>query len=425
MSADIEKLLAKMYHPGLKTIEPGLERVLRYLALLGSPHLRLPPVIHVAGTNGKGSLVAYLQAIFEAAGYRVHRYTSPHLVRFNERIVIAGKEITDEYLIELLHRVVGYIDQQPVTFFESTTAAAFLAFAEHPADIVLLETGMGGRLDATNVIDHPILTAITPVSLDHCQFLGDTVIAIAEEKSGIIKSGVPCVVGRQASEAANVIARNAEEKTAPIFRLGHEWQWRWQGREVVYESPERSLTLQPALPGLHQFDNAATAVACIDRLPQFAISDAHIKQGLSNAIWPGRLQHLVSGRYADILPPGIELWLDGGHNPAGGEALAQWLCARDLPVYLVCGMVKGKESAAYLQPLAPHIKELIAITIPGEPLSQPAEQLVMAARAAGINAACAPSLENALQTLGARAKTPAIICICGSLYLAGYVLATN
>jgi dihydrofolate synthase/folylpolyglutamate synthase len=347
MTSDIDSLLLRFYHPALKTIDPGLERVERFLKLIGSPQDRLPPVIHVAGTNGKGSLIAYLQAIFEAAGYSVHRYTSPHLVSFNERIVLNGKLVEDDYLRDLLARVERHIDDQPVTFFEATTAAAFLAFAEHPADVLLLETGMGGRLDATNMVAKPILTAITPVSSDHCSFLGDTVSAIAGEKAGIIKHGVACVTGRQQTEAANVIAEQAEALDAPLYRFDREWQLLWENGQAIYQSPERNMSINPALAGRHQYDNAATAVACIDRLPQFSITDSHIKQGLQNAEWPGRLQHMVKGRLPRLLPPGIELWLDGGHNPQGAEVLAQWLEDRDIKeTYVICGMVKGKDTGA-------------------------------------------------------------------------------
>lgn len=423
MADTIESLLSQMYHPGLKAIDPGLDRVISYLKLLGSPQLRLPPVIHVAGTNGKGSLIANLQSIFTQAGYRVHRYTSPHLVRFNERIVINGEPISDEYLKALLERVVGYIQEQPVTFFEATTAAAFLAFAEHPADVLLLETGMGGRLDATNVIDKPILTAITPISLDHCNFLGPTVEIIAYEKAGIMKSSVPCVVGRQTPDAAAVLTEQARRLHAPLYRYGHEWTLTGQG---VYQSSKRSITVTPALAGDHQFDNAATAIACIDQLAQFSISDTQIQQGVANTLWPGRLQPLKQGKLAALLPEGTELWLDGGHNPQGGEMLARWFASRgDVEIHVICGMVKGKETGAYLASMAPYIKQLYAIAIPQEELSQPPEQVLMAAQEAGIRAEVAASMEKALQTIGSRAKTPAIICICGSLYLAGRVLAAN
>jgi len=421
MNNDIEALLAQLYHPGLKAIDPGLDRVFAFLEVIGNPQLRIPPVIHVAGTNGKGSLVANLQGIFEAAGYRVHCYTSPHLVHFNERIVIAGKPIEDDYLQHLLETLLGYIKKQPVTFFEATTAAAFLAFCEHPADVVLLETGMGGRLDATNVLDTPLLTAITPVGLDHCEYLGDSIAAIAGEKAGIFKHGVPCVVGGQVSDAAQVIADKAALLGAPLYRMGQEWQV----NKNVYQSLQRTIALSPALVGKHQIDNAATAVACCDQIDGFTLTDTHIMQGIQNAVWPGRLQHL-HGRYAGMLPQGIELWLDGGHNPHGAAVLAQWFSEQKVAeIHVICGMVKGKDTKGFLQILSPYITRLYAIAIPDESLSQPAQQIEQAGQELGVSVQCCSSLENALQTIAAHAKTPAIVCICGSLYLAGKVLAGN
>lgn len=426
MREDIAILLERMHHPSLQAIEPGLERVGHFLELIGSPHKRLPPVVHVAGTNGKGSLIAYLGAILEAAGYSVHRYISPHLIRFNERIQLNGKPIDNHYLASLLQRVVGYIDQQPVTFFESTTAAAFLAFSERPADILLLETGMGGRLDATNVVEKPLLTAITPISLDHCNFLGNTIPEIAAEKAGILKQGVPCVVGRQRVDAGKVIEKAAKKLKCPLYRYDKEWQLMWEMGKTLYESPKRTITLNPSLAGRHQFDNAASAVACADMLEGFNVSNEHIAQGLAHTVWPARLQRLTQGRFPAMLPKGMELWLDGGHNAQGADALAQWIGDRNMrEVYLVCGMIKSKDSLAYLRPLTPYVTGIYTVAIEDEPTSQMPEQLEMAAREAGMAAMSAPSVEKALQSIAQRAKTPAIICICGSLYLAGKVLAAN
>ncbi|NBO19889.1 MAG: bifunctional folylpolyglutamate synthase/dihydrofolate synthase, partial [Proteobacteria bacterium] len=234
MSQALQQLLDSMHHPSLELITPGLERVLAFLDLLGSPHRKLPPVVHVAGTNGKGSTLAYLHAILEGAGYAVHRYTSPHLVRFHERIILRGKPIEDAYLMDVLARAKALIERCPVTSFESTTAAAFLAFSEQPADILLLETGMGGRLDATNVVDTPLLTVITPIDMDHCAFLGSTISAIAGEKAGILKARVPCVVGRQLPEAARVLEVKAKPLSAPLYRMGREWQVSREGGQGVY-----------------------------------------------------------------------------------------------------------------------------------------------------------------------------------------------
>lgn len=426
MTNSIPSLLAQMHHNKLSQIDLGLERVERFLSLLGDPHKRLPPVIHVAGTNGKGSLLAFLNAIFEAAGYKVHRYTSPHLVSFNERIQIAGKNISDDYLKDILQRVVKHIDTQPVTFFESTTAAAFLAFCEQPADVVLLETGLGGRLDATNVVENPILTAITPVSYDHMEFLGNSIAKIAAEKAGIIKRHVPCVVGRQEKEALEVIKRKARELGAPLSLFWKDWKVIEEGENARFRSAKHTMLLKPALAGKHQFDNAATAIACVEQLPQFTVTDAHIQQGIANATWPARLQHLSSGKLANLLPKGVELWLDGGHNPQGGEMLAAWLAERNFShVTLVCGMMQGKDSAAFLKPLVPLVKHVYTVAIEGESLSQTAQQLQQTAQKATMKADAAASIENALQTIAQHGKTPAIVCICGSLYLAGQVLALN
>ena len=449
----VEAFFNRLQHPIMAGIDLSLDRMLRLLSLLGNPHKRLPPVIHVAGTNGKGSLIVYLHGILEAAGYRVHRYTSPHLVRFSERILLQGKEIDNAAMERLLRHLAPVLAAQPVTFFEATTAAAFLAFSESPADVLLLETGMGGRLDATNVVDKPIATVITPISFDHTEFLGNTLAKIAAEKAGIIKRGVPCIVGRQAPEALAVIEQKAASLNAPLSRLGIEWQVEsspspiggglgW-GRntdrpsqespppnlppngEGIYSSPQHQLILKPALAGEHQFDNAATAIACLAQLPQFTITDAHIAQGLANAVWPARLQPLTNHPYRKFLPENVQLFLDGGHNPQGGEILGAWLAQQALPVYLVCGMIKGKDMKQFLAPLAAHVQELVAVTIPDETNSQPASAVVAAAQGLGMQASAADTVEKALQTLAVRAKTPSIICICGSLYLAGKVLAAH
>ena len=421
MAHPIEQILQRLHHPVMERIDLTLDRMLRLLAMLGSPQKRIPPVIHVAGTNGKGSLLIYLQGMLQAAGYRVLRYTSPHLVHFRERIILQGQEIDNAYLETVLKHVASVLPAQPATFFEATTAAAFLAFAERPADVLLLETGMGGRLDATNVIAKPLLTAITPISFDHTEYLGTTLAAIAGEKAGIIKRGVPCVVGRQEEEAAQVIAKKAAALDAPLFRLGHEWQV--AGNE--YRSSQRTLTLVPSLAGKHQLDNAATAIACLEQLPQFTVSDEHIAQGLASAVWPARLQEL-EGAYAALLPPGVGLWLDGGHNPQGGQILGEWLAGRNGgDAYLICGMIKGKDMKAFLAPLAAHTQMLFGVAIPDENTSQPAASIVKTAAALGMQAQEAASVENALQTIAARAKTQDIVCICGSLYLAGKVLAAQ
>lgn len=459
MSAAIEHFLQRLQHPLIAGIDLSLDRMVRLLSLLRNPQKRLPPVIHVAGTNGKGSLVVYLHAIFEAAGYRVHRYTSPHLVHFSERILLQGKPIENAALEKLFRHLSPMLEQQQVTFFEAVTAAAFVAFSEKPADILLLETGLGGRLDATNVVENPLLTAITPISMDHTEYLGNTLAKITSEKVGIIKRGVPCIVGRQVEEVAGLIATQAVSLDAPLFRMGQEWRV----ENHHYISNTRNILLTPALAGEHQYDNAATAVACIEQMPQFKISDEQIQTGVKNAVWPARLQHLTDHPYCKLLPPEMELWLDGGHNQQGGEVLGKWLeqQSKHKKIYLVCGMIKGKDTTAFLANFAPYVRLLCAVTIINESNTQSAAVISEAAKNLGMEAQSCVSVEKALQTIADHAKTngivlpfssctssgvdscakahtssslpsseiklkhynqPAIACICGSLYLAGRVL---
>jgi dihydrofolate synthase/folylpolyglutamate synthase len=424
----------KGLHP--KVIDLSLDRMHRLLAALDHPERRLPPVVHVAGTNGKGSTVAFLRAMLEAAGLRVHVYTSPHLVRFHERIRLAGRLIDDEYLAALLEECEIANAKAPITFFEVTTAAALLAFAREPADIVLLETGLGGRLDATNVVDRPAVTAITRISYDHRQFLGDTLTAIAGEKAGILKPGVPAVLAPQPSEEAWLaLTARAAAIGAPIAQWRVEQRPAEAGGGFRYESTRRRLDLDmPGLVGAHQIGNAGVALATIDelmdRLPVIVDDDA-ARRGLQAVEWPARLQRLVRGPLLDRLPPGSELWLDGGHNDSAGEALAvqarSW-AAEDpaLPLLLVYGMLASKEPREFLAPLAPHVRAMRTVAIPGEDASLPAEGTAAAARACGIpDTSAADSVALALTDLAARYPGPARILICGSLYLAGTVLAEN
>jgi dihydrofolate synthase / folylpolyglutamate synthase len=419
----VEAFLNRLQHPLMAGIDLSLDRMVRLLALIGSPQKRLPPIIHVAGTNGKGSLIAYLHAIFEAAGYRVHRYSSPHLVEFRERIVLQGHMIENGHMEKIMRHMVPALAQQPVTFFEATTSAAFLAFSEVPADILLLETGMGGRLDSTNVIDKPVLTAITPISYDHMEYLGGTLEKIASEKAGIIKRNVPCVVGRQEQAALCVLESKAQQLAAPLSQMGRDWYV----EDGQYRSEKYHLALKPGLMGEHQLDNAATAVACIEQLPQFNITQQHIEQGLANVQWPARLQPLHDHPYTKYFTVGVELILDGSHNPQGGETLAKWFAGKraERKIYAVCGMLKGKDCKNFLKHLTPYLEELVAVTIPKDPNALPADAIAQAAQELGMGASVAPTIENALQSLAERVKTPAIICICGSLYLAGKVLAVK
>jgi dihydrofolate synthase / folylpolyglutamate synthase len=398
------------------------------MADLGNPQDRLPPVIHVAGTNGKGSTIAYLRAIAEAAGLRAHVYTSPHLVRFNERVRLAGRLIDDSALAAILEEIEHINAERPITFFEVTTAAAFLAFARAPADLVLLETGMGGRLDATNLVNNPAAIAITPISFDHMQHLGGTLALIAGEKAGIFKPEVTAALGPQPAEAAEIFAQRAHELGTELFRYGHEWRIEQRETGFRYVGQATIDLPAPVLPGRHQFDNAGLAVAVTENLPGFKITDAHRSTGLAKAEWPARLQRLTKGPLAKLLPPGWELFLDGGHNEAGGAALADWAASqRDgKPLDLVFGMLSTKEPAKFLAGLAPHVRRLRAVTTPSEPLAFPTAPLVEGAHAAGIrDAAAASDLAAAVRDLVAQGEKPSRILICGSLYLAGVVLTEN
>jgi len=348
-------------------------------------------------------------------------------VRFNERIVLAGAVIEDAALTALLDRCERANDGQPITFFEITTAAAFLGFAETPADIVLLEVGLGGRLDATNLVERPALCAITPVSLDHQHYLGDTVAAIAGEKAGILKPHVPAVIGPQPDDAAAVIAARAAALGATLFRHGADWSVESLSNGFVYRDARRRLDLPPpGLLGWHQIANAGTAVACMVQLAdRFPLSDNAIAEGVRQVRWPARLQRLTRGPLVDSLPQGIELWLDGGHNPSAGAALARTVAAwDDRPLRLVLGMLDTKDPAAFLRPLAPYLRGVRTVAVPGEAHALPPERLAALARDAGIEAEPAPSVTEAVAGLVA-AGAPVRILICGSLYLAGSVLAEN
>jgi dihydrofolate synthase/folylpolyglutamate synthase len=413
----------KTLHP--KGIDLSLDRVYRIMADLGHPERKLPPVLHVAGTNGKGSTVATLRALLEAAGYKVHVYTSPHLVRFAERIRLAGQLIAEGYLAELLKEVETVNAGRPITFFEVTTAAAFLAFARQTADACILEVGMGGRLDATNVVERPLASTIAPISLDHMQYLGTTLTEIAGEKAGILKPEVPAVIGVQPAEATAVLSARAAAIGAPLFRRSAEWHvdaradgFAYQGRRVV------DLPL-PALPGAHQTDNAALAIATLDRIDIFKISDTQLRAGLTRVEWPARLQRLTRGPLVALLPAGGEIYLDGGHNEAAGEILAAWAAGKhDKPLDVVVGMLSTKAPETFLRHLVPHARALRAITIPGEPLALPADAIADAARRVGMgDAAASPDATTAVADLARHGS--ARVLICGSLYLAGTILAAN
>jgi dihydrofolate synthase/folylpolyglutamate synthase len=421
--AILERLQA--LHP--KLIDLSLGRIETLLERLGSPQDRLPPVIHVAGTNGKGSTIAFLRAILEAAGKTVHAYTSPHLVRFSERIVLAGEIINEDDLVTLLSECERCNGGEEITFFEITTAAAFLGFASVEADILLLETGLGGRLDATNLVKKPALTAITPIGMDHMHYLGNSLAAIAYEKAAIQKNRVPSIVGPQDDAALKVILETADTIGAKPFVSGENWQVAEEAGGFCYSSDALTLHLPtPSLPGGHQMVNAGTAIACIEKLPHNTITDHAISTGLCNAVWPGRLQKLTEGLLVDKLADGWELWLDGGHNPAAGEALGDALTAwNEKPTYLISGMSENKQAVEFFQPLAAVAKNMRAIDIPGDHASLPAAEIASAGREAGFQAETASSFNTALNAILVYEPGPARILVCGSLYLLGHVYDQN
>ncbi len=419
----LERLM--QLHP--KLIDLSLDRVRRLLGKLGAPHLSLPPVVHVAGTNAKGSVIAMMRAALEAAGYRVHVHTSPHLVRFNERIRLAGQLIDDEALSALLEECELENGDDPITFFEITTCAALLAFSRTPADIVLLETGLGGRLDATNAIREAALTVITSISLDHQQYLGDTITAIAAEKAGILKPGVPCVVAEQLPEVRDVIMDKAAEVGAPLVVENIDWTIRRSLEEFIVNSAgEMRHLAPPSLDGPHQVHNAGVAVAALERLEGFTVSDEAIIEGFAKIEWPARLQRIRRGRLRAKLEHEFALWLDGGHNAAAAEAIAFWLSERDpMPLHLVLGMINTKDPGEFLAPLKDHIDSLYTVPIAGEAASWTTDDLTARARAVGLDATPAADVAGALGAIGQTEIGPARVLIAGSLYLAGKVLAES
>jgi dihydrofolate synthase/folylpolyglutamate synthase len=425
-----DAILARLQALHPKRIDLSLGRIERLLAALGHPERKLAPVVHVAGTNGKGSTVAFLRAMLEAAGKRVHVYTSPHLVRFHERIRLAGKLIDEAYLADVLARCEAANKGEPITFFEVTTAAAFVAFAETPADAVILEVGLGGRLDATNVIDRPAVTAITPVSRDHRDFLGDTIAAIAGEKAGILKPGVAAVIAPQTDEGLAVIAARAHAVGAPMMRFDVEWRVAPSATGMRYEGPRGAFDLpRPALIGEHQIVNAGTAITCLGEFAPDVWNESTIAHGLAEVEWPARLQRLTKGPLARIIeakaPQGSTLWLDGGHNPDAGDALARWAKNDPHPLYLAAGMLNTKDASGFFAPLEPYVQAAATVAIPGAEAGLSAEALAQYAFAAGLKVEPAADLATALMHLAAHAHTPARFLICGSLYLAGTVLAEN
>ncbi len=431
----VDAIVARLtaLHP--KLIDLSLDRVLRILDALGHPERQLPPVIHVAGTNGKGSTIAFLRAMLEAAGKRVHVYTSPHLVRFNERFRLAGPNggelVTDAELARTLEECERANAGAPITVFEITTAVGLVLFARHPADVLLLEVGMGGRLDATNVIERPLATVITPIALDHTEYLGGSIDQIATEKAGIIKKSVPVIVAAQHRDALSVIERRAARLEAPISVAGEHWTATEERGRLVYQDEAGLLDLPaPKLYGRHQFENAGLAIATLRAIKQFKIPQAAFETGIVKADWPARLQRLTHGSLVELAPKGSELWLDGGHNPEGGRAVAAALADLEervsRPLVLIVGMLSTKDSESFLRNFSGLARRVIAVPVPHQDKGLPAETVAGTARAIGLGATSRDNLKDALI---AAAKLdldpPPRILITGSLYLAGEVLAQN
>jgi dihydrofolate synthase / folylpolyglutamate synthase len=430
--ADVIARLSAL-HP--KRIDLSLDRMQRLLAALDHPQQKLPPVIHVAGTNGKGSTVAYLRAILEAAGLRVHTFTSPFLVRINEcyRLGRAGGGVLvgDDELVGVLRHCERVNAGEPITLFEAETAAAFCLFVQHPADVCLLEVGLGGRLDSTNVIESPLASVITPVSLDHMEYLGDSLTAIAGEKAAIIKRGVPVISAEQVPDAMAVIETQARRMRAPLFAAGEQWHVSVERGRLVYQDDRGLMDLAaPKLFGRHQFDNAGLAIATLRALDRLKIGHTAFEAGIVNADWPARMQRLSSGTLIEFGPKGSEIWLDGGHNAEGGRVAAAAL--GDLeervsrPLVVICGMMANKDASAFLANFAGLTRHIMAVDIPGRGKPMATDRLADAARALGMRVEASASVEAALRTLSNLAyEVPPRILITGSLYLAGHVLALN
>jgi len=429
LGAVAARLLA--LHP--KRIDLSLGRIERLLDALGHPERRLPPLIHVAGTNGKGSTIAFARAILEAAGKSVHVYTSPNLVRLNERFRLGrrdgGRLVEDAELVEVLRECEAKNGGAPITVFEVETAAAFLLFARHPADVLLLEVGLGGRLDATNVVERPLASVITRVSLDHHDFLGDSIEQIAAEKAGILKPGVPAVIASQAREALAVIERQAARLRAPLAIAGESWTATEERGRLVYQDDDGLLDLPaPKLYGRHQFENAGAAIAALRRAG-LKLPAAAFEAGMIRVDWPARMQRLSQGRLAALLPAQSELWLDGGHNADGGRAIAAALADLEervpRPLVLIVGMLATKDSAGFLKHFSGLARRVIAVPIANDK-AVPAATLAGVARDIGIPALARDDVESAIDIAGKLDLEPAPrVLITGSLYLAGEVLAAN
>lgn len=426
VQAQLDRLT--MLSPGADIL--GLERIAQLMARLGHPERRLPPVFHVAGTNGKGSTCAYLRAAIEAAGMSCHVFTSPHLIRFNERIRIAGELIEDRELAPLLAEVLEVGGDIGASFFEVTTAAALLAFSRAPADACIVEVGLGGRLDATNIISTPQICGIAQLGLDHQSFLGETIEAIAGEKAGIAKSGVPIVTLHYPASVANRIGQAIRDAGAVWHVKGGSWDAAaYQGR-LHYRDAQGKLDLPlPGLAGHHQAQNAALAVAMLRHQDALAIPASALRAAMGWADWPARLQHLRGGALVQQLPPGAELWIDGGHNPSAGRVIGDFLRAHvapDRPLHIVMGLLANKDAAGFLAAMGQLHARFHMVPVEGHPYHDP-ETLAETARLAGLTAEPAPDVEAAITTIAASdgESLPPVVLIGGSLYLAGQALAAN
>jgi dihydrofolate synthase/folylpolyglutamate synthase len=430
-SAILERLLN--LHP--REIDLSLERIEQLMIDMGSPEERLPPVIHVAGTNGKGSTTAFMRAVLEAEGKRVHVYTSPHLVRFHERIRLGarggGRFVDEDELADALIRAEEINAGRPITQFEITTAAAFDLFARNPADILLMEVGLGGRLDATNVVAAPRAGVITSVSLDHEKFLGDTVTAIAHEKAGILRRGRPAVVAPQTEEALAEIEREAARRGAQLFLANRDWVAYAERGRLVYQDEDGLLDLPgPRLAGRHQFTNAGTAIAALRRAG-LAPKMAALEAGMQSVDWPARLQRLTTGTLVAKAQPEAEIWLDGGHNPGAGVVIAEAMADLEervaRPLYLIAGMLNTKDPVGFFRPFAGLVRRVYTVPVPSSNASRDPAELAAAAAEAGLLAEPATGVEAAFDQIAGDVQTlgPPRILICGSLYLAGTVLAAN
>jgi dihydrofolate synthase/folylpolyglutamate synthase len=435
MTPPVDAIVARLaaLHP--KRIDLSLDRIERLLAALDHPERKLPPVIHVAGTNGKGSTIAFMRAILEAAGKRVHVYSSPHLVRFNERYRLGvagdGVLVSDSELGATLEECERANAGAPITVFEITTAVGLMLFARHPADVLLMEVGLGGRLDATNVVDRPLATVITRVAIDHTDFLGGTLEKIAIEKAGILKRETPAIVAAQARDVLTMIERQAARLRVPLKIAGEDWTATEERGRLVYQDEAGLLDLPaPKLYGRHQFENAGLAIAALRAIKPFKISPAAFEAGMVKADWPARLQRLAAGRLVDLAPAGSELWLDGGHNPDGGRAIAAALADLEervsRPLLLIVGMLANKDCAGFLSNFTGLARRMIAVPVPGAEKGLTAEAVADAARAIGLPATSRDNLDEALEAAcKLDLDPPPRILITGSLYLAGEVLREN